>query len=344
MDKVSEDAMRPWIKWHTERLEDVRLLKLSERQQLRYHQMYTLAGRLDADGSFIENGKQLDETDIAIKLRVNDVQGLIKDMKALTSAGLISKNGHGSYISDFLREQVSREEMDIRREKERQKKADQRARKRPANVPTGQGGDKNNSPKRPKGVPSKDQDQSQTKKKTKTQSQSQKKTTTQTSTASAKKAKPAKGAGSSVAGGGGNDSSSSSIDQAFETMIKTNSKAAENVRIIRPILIADGLGKQKFKETLLKVAMRILPSKAKQMTLAAIASAYADEDAKNKPMIAAHRLENEQVPSQFMNPATWRVIPDDVLKAAGINDLNDYIIGAAGIKTTAGKVAALRSN
>jgi hypothetical protein len=337
MDQISEDAMRPWIKLYANRLDDVRLLRLEDRTQLRYYQLYSLAGRLDADGYFVENGKQLDDTDIAIKLRVANVKELTADMKALRGAGLMGANGHGPFISDFSGEQVN---WSLKQEHERERKQKQRH----GTVTRDTSGTDGKSRKGHKTVT--DVDQDQTKKKIKKEIQNKKKikTTTQTSTASAKKAKPAKGAGSSVAGGGGNDSSSSSIDQQFETMIKTNSKAAENVRIMRPILIADGLGKQKFKETMLKVATRILPSKAKQMTLAAIASAYADEDAKNKPMIATHRLENEQVPSQFMNPVTWRVIPDEVLKAAGVNDLNDYIIGAAGIKSTAGKVAALRSH
>jgi hypothetical protein len=337
MDKVNEGAMRPWIKLYANRLDDVRLLRLNDRQQLRYYQLYLLAGRLDADGCFIENGQRLDDTDIAIKLRVSNVKEFSADLKTLKTAGLIKVNGHGPYISDFSGEQVN---WSLKQEHERERKQKQRHGTVTRDA-SGTGG-KSRDGHKPVTVV----DQDQTKKKIKKEIQKKKKikTTTQTSTASAKKAKPAKGAGSSVAGGGGNDSSSSSMDQAFETMIKTNSNAAETVRIMRPILIADGLGKQKFRETMLKVAIRILPSKAKQMTLAAIASAYADEDAKNKPVIAAHRLENEQVPSQFMNPATWRVIPEDILKAAGVNDLNDYIIGAAGIKSTAGKVAALRSN
>jgi hypothetical protein len=60
-------------------------------------------------------------------------------------------------------------------------------------------------------------------------------------------------------------------------------------------------------------------------------------------MIAVYRLENEQVPLQFMNPATWKVIPEEVLKAAGVDDLNDYISNSHGTKTVPGKVAALRS-
>jgi hypothetical protein len=336
MDQVSEDAMRPWIKLYSSRLDDVRLLRLSERAQLRYFQLYLLAGRLDADGSFVENGQRLDDMDIAIKLRVN-VKDLSADLKTLKSVGLIKVNGHGPMIADFESEQVN---WSLKQEQDRARKEKQRH----GNVTRDDGVTGDKSRKGHKRVTPLDQDQTKKKIKKEIQKKKKIKTTTQTSSSSAKKARPAKVPGSSLAGGGGKGSDSSSIDHEFETMIKSNSNAAENVRIIRPILIADGLGKQKFKETMLKVTTRIEPSKAKRLTLAAIASAYADEDAKNKPMIAAHRLENEQVPSQFMNPATWRVIPDVVLKAAGITDLNDYIIGAGGIKTTAGKVAALRSN
>jgi hypothetical protein len=82
-----------------------------------------------------------------------------------------------------------------------------------------------------------------------------------------------------------------------------------------------GLGHSKIVNLLSSVATRILPSDAKRVTLAALASVYADEEVRNKPVVAAHRMINEQVPALFMNSNTWQVIPADVLHVADV-DLN----------------------
>lgn len=52
--------------------------------------------------------------------------------------------------------------------------------------------------------------------------------------------------------------------------------------------------------------------------VAAIASAYSDKTAKNKAVCAAHRLEAGEVAESFMNPDTWRDVPNEVLIAAGL--------------------------
>src|SRR6185369_8016324 len=201
MASTCEDTMRPWIKLYANRLDDVRLLRLNDRQQLRYYQMYLLAGRLDADGSFVENGQRLDDTDIAIKLRVNDTKQFTADLKALKTAGLIKVNGHGPFISDFSGEQVN---WSLKQEHERERKQKQR---HGAVTRDGSGTD---GKSRKGHKPVTDVDQDQTKKEIKTKKKIQiKKTTTQPSPSSAKKAKPAKDAGQSLAGGGGSDSASS---------------------------------------------------------------------------------------------------------------------------------------
>lgn len=117
---------RPWIKFHTTKLDDVRLLRLTERQQLRYFQMYLLAGRLNADGLFIENEERLSDADIALKLRVNDVKQFTADLTALKKAKLIKVNGHGPFIEDFAREQVdwSKKQEQDRERKQKQRHAD----------------------------------------------------------------------------------------------------------------------------------------------------------------------------------------------------------------------------
>lgn len=325
--------MRPWIKLYANRLDDVRLLRLHDRIQLRYFQLYLLAGRLDADGSFVENGKQLDDTDIAIKLRVNDVTQFSKDLKTMKSAGLIKINGHGPLIADFGNEQV-----DWSRKQEQDRARQDKKRHGVVTRDKSVTGAK--SRKVHGSVTSLDQDQ--TKKEIKKKIQIKKKTTTQPTPSSRKNAKPAKAAAQSVAGGGGKgDSSEPNIDSELQKIIDQNPGAAETMRIMRPILTADGLGKQKFKNLMVKVAIRILPRDAKRFTLAALASAYADPDANNKTMVAVYRLENDQVPLQFMNAATWKVIPDEVLKAAGVDDLNDYVASTG--KGVQQKAAVLRA-
>lgn len=52
--------------------------------------------------------------------------------------------------------------------------------------------------------------------------------------------------------------------------------------------------------------------------IAAVASAYSDKTAKNKAVCAAHRLEAGEIAESFMNPDTWRDVPDEVLVAAGL--------------------------
>jgi hypothetical protein len=330
-------TMRPWIKMHTTKLDDVRLLRLNERQQLRFFQLYLLAGRLNADGSFVENGMQLDEVDIAIKLRVKDANEFAKDFKALKAAKLIRVNGHGPIIGDFAEEQVDwsrKQELD----RERQE------RKRHGGVTRDENLKDDKSRKGHGGVTRLDQDQ--TKKKIKKETKKEKKIKTTTNhdpSSSSQKSRRGKQSDPSLAGGGGKDDSTSSVDQQLAKIAKENPGAAETMRIMRPILTADGLGKQKFKTLMVTVAIRTNPRDAKRTALAALASSYADESAHNKTIVAAHRLENEQVPSQYFNPATWNVIPENVLQAAGIDNLNEYIASTGGARTVSGKAALLRA-
>jgi len=60
-----------WIKKHEKYLDDPRLVRLKERTQLRWHQLYMLAGRCAANGAFIMQGRRLTDDEIAFHLRVN---------------------------------------------------------------------------------------------------------------------------------------------------------------------------------------------------------------------------------------------------------------------------------
>ena len=96
--------------------------KLTDAQKWRYIQLYMLAKDLNAGGSFISHGKELDLSDIAYHLHMDDDQ-LQADMDAIQGLGLISMNGHGPYLVRFVQEQET-----PRTDAER--KADQRERDR----------------------------------------------------------------------------------------------------------------------------------------------------------------------------------------------------------------------
>lgn len=96
---------------------------------------------------------------------------------------------------------------------------------------------------------------------------------------------------------------------------------------IAPILTAAGLRQPKLNTLIVVVATRTsIPSDGlSRYVLAGLASAYADPQAKNKAAVAAHRLELDQIAPEFKDPASWKSVPAEVLRAAGIKDLNRYI-------------------
>lgn len=331
--------MRPWIKFHTTMLDDVRLLKLTEKQQLRYMQTYLLAGRLNADGLFIENNERLDIDDIAIKLRVTDRKQFAKDFATLKKVGLIKQNGHGPYIAAFADEQVdwAKKQESDRERKQRQRGNEPVTRDTNVTAKKSRNGHGDVTPL----------DQTKTKKeiKKKTKKKIKKETTTTTlPSASTKSTRRAKATASPLAGGGGGSALNENFDSELSKIIETNPEAKETVAIMQPILTSSGLGKKKFNNLMVSVATRIYSRDAMRLTLSALASVFADDDVENKPVVAAYRIENEQVPAQFFNMVTWRILPDVVLKAAGINNLDNYIADHASNKhSVSSKVAMMRA-
>lgn len=286
--------MRPWIKLHTTILDDVRLLRLNDRQQLRYYQMYLLAGRLNNDGLFVENGSRLDETDIAIKLRISDTKQFAADVKALKKSGLIKVNGRGPYIEAFDREQV---DWSRKQEQERERQAKHRH----ASVTR----DKDVTPKRSRSGHAPRPDQTKKKIKKEKEIKNQPPPTPSTKRRS-----------SSRAGGGNGSSSSASHSDQNQNTATTHEQ--EVAAAMTPILRSSGLGQKKIKNLLSKVATRIDPAKAKRYTLAALASVYADSSVGKKAVVAAYRIEQDSVPPEFTNPDTWGVIPDEILTVADV--------------------------
>ncbi len=112
----------PWIKFHPEQLDDIRLASLHERIQLRYYQLYLLAGRLNAGGAFLQNENQLTPAEIAYMLRT-DAKQFEKDLNLLKKSKLIKVNGHGPYIAGFADEQIN---WIQKQQEERERKKKQR--------------------------------------------------------------------------------------------------------------------------------------------------------------------------------------------------------------------------
>lgn len=290
--------MRPWIKLHTSTLDDTRILRLPERQQLRYFQLYLLAGRLNADGLFIENGSRLDDTDIAIKLRITDTKQFSADLKALKHAGLIKVNGKGPFVEAFPREQV---DWNKKQEQERERKAKQRH----ADVTRDTNVTEAKSRKRHADVTPLDQDQTKKKKKIK----KEKKNPPPTKPSSSKR-KPNTAPAS---GGGGNGSSS------FDWLDQIPTAGHETAKVIAPILRSSGLGQSKIVTLLSKVATRIKTPDAIRYTLAALASVYSDKTVDKPAIVAAYRIEQDSVPPIFLNSHTWNCLPAEVLSAADVD-------------------------
>lgn len=114
---------RPWIKQSTSKIDDARLALCSDATQRDYFMLYLLAGRLDADGLFIENGRQLSEDEIAFKIRIkaSRLKASIGEMK---KARLVHVNGKGPQIVDYASEQQSwREKQDADRERQARHRA-----------------------------------------------------------------------------------------------------------------------------------------------------------------------------------------------------------------------------
>jgi len=124
-----------------------------------------------------------------------------------------------------------------------------------------------------------------------------------------------------LAGGGGNKKSSTKKGRGNQDawMDQLTAHERETAQIITPIMRSCGLGHSKIVTQLPIMATRIKPTDAKRYTLAALASVYADDDIRNKPIVALHRMMNDQVPVLFMNSNTWRKIPAEILKVADVD-------------------------
>lgn len=100
----------PWSKLHTDKLHDIRILRLTDQARGDYFMLQMLAAELNNGGLFIENGMPLSERDIAIKLRMEEKR-IKQTFKELKDARLILANGHGPFIADWKNEQPNWREI-----------------------------------------------------------------------------------------------------------------------------------------------------------------------------------------------------------------------------------------
>jgi hypothetical protein len=283
----------PWMKIRPDLLNDVRLLNLNDAQQNLFFKMFLLSGHLNAEGAFIQNGKELTPLEIAHLLRVSDPKRFEKDLQALRKAKLIKANGHGPYIADFKVEQINWLE---KQKSDRDRQRTHRDSVTRDDDVTGDGSRDGHAPRTRPRTRIQNQTKNQTKKKT---------TTNQPSSS--------KGKGRGPSGGGGaSKNGKKDLFSSFE------GAARQTAEIMHPILTSSGLGTQKSLNLLSQVATRISPRIARETTLAALASVFDDEDVRNKPVVAAMRIESKQISPQYFKPAAWGRLPDEVLKAAGL--------------------------
>ncbi len=115
-------------------------------------------------------------------------------------------------------------------------------------------------------------------------------------------------------------------DPALAQLTRKQKLAAET---ITRILAASSYG-QKRKAILLsaQVATRLVDADPIHYVIASFASAYAahtDGRARDPVAVAVHQIEHDKVPPAFVaDPSTWRSVPMEILKAAGIANLDAY--------------------
>lgn len=292
---------RDYIKNHHARIDDAREAQLTDSAFRAYMNMYRLAGRLEAKGAFIENGRQLSIDEIAFKIRCKPdvLKSAISEMKKVK---LIYVNGRGPQIADWNIDEQP--DWDQQREKDKgySKKHYDKKKLSPDNSKLST--DKHGlSPEKSLNL---NQNQPN---KTKPNKTKPNKPSTPTP--------PQTGNGSDRAGKAGSGKSKPSISFADLKTQKQRSHAELAMKILR----SSGLRNPRLKDTSVYLATRNYKTN-EDLTwdlLAALASAYDDDTAKDKGLIAAYRIENDQIPAHYRKPKHWTSIPREVLEAAKVN-------------------------
>ena len=283
---------RPWIKQPVTKIDDARLAQCSDAAQRDYFMLYLLAGRLDADGLFFENERQLTDEEIAFKIRVKATR-LKASFNEMKKAKLIHMNGKGAQILDWQHEQINWRE---KQEAERERQQRHRDVTRDGEDITGDGD----------AVTLLDQ------KKKKTRPDVDKKKTRPTPTPSAH-AQGKQSASGRKAG--------QKVEDESRSFDKLTTKQKKRANHAQKILASLGIRNPKLNTTSTVLATRHFKNDEQMVTqlLATIASAYADINAKNKEAVILHRIENNSTPRSFIeDKKLWRSIPQATLAIAGI--------------------------
>lgn len=281
--------MRKWIKINTSKIDDLRFSLVSDISYRIYDMLYLLAGILDTDGLLSQNGKPLTENEIAYRLRI-DISQLKKSIRELSGAkiDLLRVTKKGILVNDWKHEQI-----DMNRVREQTKERVTRYRKHVTNGNTLQDS-----------VTPLEQEQEQEQEESKKRKEQASKTALHQST-----------------------NADASMPAASRDALNANAnpeEIAKSMTWMKPVLISLGIKGKRLEDTLSKVTTRSYNGTLKHHVLGNIATVYADERKKNKPIVIAMRLENHEPPlPEFLKPETWHVIPKNILKSAGIDDLTE---------------------
>lgn len=297
----------PWVKLHTDKLDDPRLAVLDHETQLHYYKLLMLAAELDAGGAIILNGKPLSDEEIAWRLR-HAPEEVKASLKSLKRAGLVYLNGHGWEMHGFMDEQGPTQTEKRAAWRDRQNKHRTLAKDRTSVTHDTQPVTSD----KPSVTPLEQSPDQSPESRAESRAESrveQSRTTNHQPPSSLRRSK------SGVVGGEKNSETKPNLEHL-------NKKQAKRAGMILPILTALGIRNPKLNLLLSNLATRteLLNDDLKPYLMATISSVYADPKAANKAIVSAYRIENKiDPPDAFLNSSSWTTnLPEKILNAAGI--------------------------
>jgi hypothetical protein len=295
----------PWIKLEPSILDDVRFAGLEAQQWGTWAQLLALAGRLATYGLFIrEDDQPMTVEQIAFLIHRSSKE-LAHDLSRLKNAGIISQNGHGVQLLGFDELQLTYEK-ERNNGNERQRKFRERIRERLGISVT---------PVSPVGDASLTSPESDSDRDSRLSDK-------ETEGFEAEGSSPVKE--SAPADPSMTDDDEPDFDKA---MISKNIGPLQREvgHQAYQIFGAAGLGNPKLEKTCIELAIRIDGEKMIPTLLASLASVYANKRALNKPIVAAHQVLNNSVPVEYFDCEKWADLPEPILQAAGISDIQAHI-------------------
>jgi hypothetical protein len=289
----------PWLPLKNKR-QDIRFLKLPYEYKGFWLDLVWLAMEYGTSGLFIENGEPLSPDDMAIKLRCQTKQ-LQAALGALEKVGLVSQNGRGVELIGF-----SEDAQPLR---EKRKKVEEYNKTKRGATPSKAAQD---------GVTPHDlTSESESESEKESEEESEPEVLPEDESSSDKESAP------------GNSPMTDDDPNFNKAMIAKNIGPLQREigHTAYRILGAAGLGNPKLEKTCIELATRndLDEVKVVSILLASLASVYANKRALNKPIVAAVQVLNDSVPAEYFDCEMWKDLPDRVLQAAGIPDINAYI-------------------